>query len=47
MTQPVFKGVKLTQEQVTYIQRLADLKYEGNFSMALRSILADVMASKL
>lgn len=42
--QSVFKGVKLTPDQVTYIQRLADLRFEGNFSMALRHLLSKVMA---
>lgn len=43
MATQIFKGVKLTQEQVDYVQRIADKYYEGNFSMALRSLLAKVM----
>lgn len=45
MATQVFKGVKLTQEQVIYVQSIADKYFEGNFSMALRSILAKVMTN--
>lgn len=44
MANQVFKGVKLTQHQVDYVQRLADQMFEGNFSMALRHLLSNVMA---
>jgi hypothetical protein len=39
----VFKGVKLSCSQIKFVQSLADKSYEGNFSMALRSILTKVM----
>lgn len=37
----VFKGVKVTAEQAAFVQRIADGRFEGNFSMALRSILKE------
>ncbi len=43
MKQPIFKGVKITKEQADYVQKIADLRFEGNFSMALRHILSSVM----
>lgn len=39
----VFKGVKLTEKQVRFVQAMADKSYEGNFSMVLRAILAKTM----
>lgn len=36
----VFKGVKVTENQAVFVQKIADKKFEGNFSMALRSILS-------
>jgi hypothetical protein len=39
----VFKGVKLTEKQVRFVQAMADKSFEGNFSMALRTILAKTM----
>ena len=42
----IFKGVKLTNDQCKFVQSIADKKYEGNFSMALRSILAKAMLDK-
>ena len=39
----VFKGVKLTEKQVRFVQAMADKSYVGNFSMALRTILAKTM----
>ena len=39
----IFKGVKLTECQSKFVQRIADKKYEGNFSMALRQILSKAM----
>lgn len=45
MSIQVFKGVKLTQQQVDYVQEIANKHFEGNFSMALRSLLAKVMAN--
>lgn len=47
MSGAVFKGVKLTKQQCDYVQRLADAKYEGNFSMALRNLLSKLMAAAL
>lgn len=47
MTDSLFKGVKLTKQQCDYVQKLADLKFEGNFSMALRHLLSKVMTSAL
>lgn len=44
MSDSIFKGVKLTSAQCDYIQRVADLSFEGNFSMALRHVLSKVMA---
>jgi len=35
----IFKGVKVTAEQSAFVQRIADGRFEGNFSMALRSII--------
>jgi hypothetical protein len=46
MSDSVFKGVKLTQSQVTYIQKIADKRFEGNFSMALRHLLSNIMAAQ-
>ena len=37
----VFKGVKLTSEQAAFVQKVADGKFEGNFSMALRGIIGE------
>lgn len=37
----VFKGVKLTAEQAAFVQKVADGKFEGNFSMALRGIIGE------
>lgn len=42
----IFKGVKLTEQQCKFVQFMADKSYEGNFSMALRSILAKAMKDK-
>lgn len=39
----VFKGVKLTEKQVRFVQLMADKSFEGNFSMALRTILTKAM----
>lgn len=47
MATQVFKGVKLTQVQVDFVQRLADRNFEGNFSMALRHLLSGIMAGSL
>lgn len=46
MAAQVFKGVKLNQNQVDYVQRIADKSFEGNFSMALRYLLSSIMAAK-
>lgn len=43
----VFKGVKLTERQAEKVQRLADQKFEGNFSMALRHILSSLMSGQV
>lgn len=32
-------GIRLPESMVARIQKLADKKYEGNFSMALRSLI--------
>jgi hypothetical protein len=45
MADSVFKGVKLTQAQVDYIQKVANMRFEGNFSMALRHLLSNIMAA--
>ena len=39
----VFKGVKLTEKQVKFVQAMADKSYEGNFSMALRVVISKAM----
>lgn len=37
----IFKGVKVTLKQAAFVQKIADRKFEGNFSMALRSVLSE------
>jgi len=35
----VFKGVKITESQSLMLQQIADKKFEGNFSMAIRFVI--------
>jgi hypothetical protein len=35
----VFKGVKITESQSLILQQIADKKFEGNFSMAIRFVI--------
>lgn len=43
----IFKGVKLTESQAARVQRLADQRFEGNFSMALRYILSSLISGSV
>lgn len=35
----VFKGVKITESQSLMLQQIAEKKFEGNFSMAIRFVI--------
>lgn len=37
------KWIKISEDQVKFVQKIADERFEGNWSMAIRFILKEVM----